>query len=114
MAELPYRKESNMKLKQWYGVRSLVFDPDNEFYEERTVIVLANSKDGALTKVAKHTNEYCKSVGLEDCLYSEVFKLVDKDIGDLTEVYSCMRYSDFTPKQYVNKFLATGDEVNLE
>lgn len=105
-------------LKEWYAVRSLFYDILNRFYEERTVMILANNHDEAIDKAEEYANGYVLSLGdMEFSGYSETFKLVDDDIGNIvefSEVYSCMRYSNLSPEQYVKRFLKTGDEVNLE
>ncbi len=99
--------------KTWYGIKYLVRDEENEFYEERTIILKANTSEEALDKGESHANEYCKAAGLEYTGYIENFQLVDDTIGEFTEVYSVMRYSDEPRDSYIENFLKTGDEVNL-
>ena len=103
--------------KDWYSVRALFYDEGNKFYEERTILVMASSGAEALDKGESDAHRVESNLGdVKYAGYAETFKIVDEDIGDVIEyceVFSCMRYSNLNAKDYVKRFLETGDEVNL-
>lgn len=80
-------------------------------YEERVVLVKAESDNEAIEQAEKEAKEYAQ--GLEGCSYLgfvNVFHIYDESIGEGTEVYSLMRHSKLSKKKYLNRFFDTGKE----
>jgi hypothetical protein len=102
----------NNKDRKWYGVRYLVHEKKNEFFEERIIILRAESGGEALDKGTLDAKEYCESLGYT-LHYIEEFPILDDAIEEYTEVYSTMRITADMPQEYVKKYMKTGDEVNM-
>jgi hypothetical protein len=107
------RRIMNNEDRKWYGVRYLVHEKENDFYEERIIILRADNSDAALDKGTINAKEYCESLGYI-LHYIEEFPIVDDAIEEYSEVYSIMRETPDSPEDYVKKYMKTGDEVNMK
>lgn len=76
----------------WYGAK--VYSPSRRFeehghlYEERVVLLKAESEDEAIDRAEKEAREYAQN--LEGCSYLgyvNVFHVYNESIGDGTEVF---------------------------
>jgi hypothetical protein len=95
----------------WYGVRCLFRDSQNGHYEERTIIVQANSHDEAIEKAEKEASDYCKSIGdIEYQNYADTFHIFSENITDGTEVFSLIRKTQIAKDDYIDQYLDTGLE----
>ena len=98
----------------WYGVR-LVYrltGTSRQAYEERVIIVRAESDDDAIAKAETHSKEY-ESETTEYVGYAMAFHLFDQDgpcLGPGTEVFSLIRKSELHPEEYLDRFHDTGNE----
>lgn len=101
--------------RPWYGAKSIFYDEENAVYEERIIVLRADSYDEALNKAKEEADEYADSLPQVKYVgYSEVFNLFDDEIADGSEVYSVMRKSALNAEQYLHTFINTGDEIGIE
>lgn len=102
---------------QWFGARTIyrvknsntVTSPNN-LYEERVVLISANSLDEALAKAEKEAETYATDTDMSYLGYVNVFELYHSKIEDGTEVYSLMRESELDGIAYIERFFDTGSE----
>ncbi len=88
------------------------FDPINEkkyVYEDRIILIHADSMEDAIAKAEKEAHEYADS-GTEYLEYLNVFHLFDYILHHGSEVYSETRSSNLEPDEYINNFHDTGSE----
>ena len=105
-----------MSDEPWYGAKCIfrhadLKGKDGHVYEERVVLVKAESDDEAMEHAQREAKEYAQ--GLEGCSYLgfvNVFHIYDKNLQDGTEVYSLMRDSKLGKKKYLKRFFNTGKE----
>jgi hypothetical protein len=105
-----------MNDEPWYGAKCVFLHTEIEsspgqVYEERVIIVRAESSDDAISRAEIMAGEYAKDV--DSCSYTgfiDIFHIYDEDIGDGSEVYSLMRTSDLSKDEYLNRFYDTGAE----
>jgi hypothetical protein len=74
-------------------------------YEERIILLRAESAEAAIEKAEEEARQYCSD--LNGCEYSgltDVYNLYDEEIQNGTEVYSSMRTSDLGPGRYLDHF----------
>lgn len=107
----------DINAKGWYGAKTVYQvngssnKGNNKLYEERVVIVEANSFDEAILKAEKEALDYASDdSGLIYLGYVNVFKLSSEKIKDKTEVFSLMRENHLSPKKYIDKYFDTGLE----
>ena len=107
-----------MNPKEWYGARTIYQHytkkkiAKNKLYEERIVLIKANSFDDAITKAEKEAEKYSKENSSSKFLgYVNVYKLVDGKLRNYTEVYSLMRDSTLSEEPYIDNFFDTGKEM---
>ena len=98
----------------WYGVRLLyrLTGTSSQAYEERILIVLADSDDEAIAKAEEHSREY-ESETTEYLGYAMAFHIFDhckRSLGSGTEVFSLIRQSDLDSQAYIDRFHDTGSE----
>lgn len=107
-----------MNSEPWYGIK-LVFRhsnlevevPGSNVYEERVILVNANSEDEAISLAELEAVEYAKDVGgCEYLKFSSCFHTNEDKIVHLSEVYSVMRESSLSSEEYLDKFYDTGLE----
>jgi len=106
-----------MNQTEWYGARTVYKHslknntPESSLYEERIVVLQAQSFNDAIVEAEKEANEYANDKSTARYLgYVNVFKLFDDTIENKTEVYSLMRDSSLDPTDYLNTFFDTGSE----
>jgi hypothetical protein len=98
----------------WYGVR-LVYrltGTSRPAYEERIIIVRANSDDDAIAKAEHYSKDY-ESDTTEYIGYAMGFHIFDENgpcLGPGTEVFSLIRESELDPDAYLDRFHDTGNE----
>ena len=105
-----------MSDEPWYGAKCIfrhsdLKGEDGHVYEERVVLIKAESEDEAIERAEKEAKEYAEAV--EACSYLgfvNVFHIYDEDLKDGTEVYSLMRDSKLGKKKYLTRFFDTGKE----
>lgn len=103
-----------METKEWYGAKTVYeflgnTTPPSRLYEERIIVLQAESFDDAISiaeqEAAEYSDERIKYLG-----YVNVFKLYDEKIENKTEVFSLLRTSDLEANNYLNTFFVTGSE----
>jgi hypothetical protein len=80
-------------------------------FEERIVLLQASNFDDAIAKAETEAAEYCSTN--HDTVYLDfvdVFHLFDETIGHGTEIYSLMRESQLSDKDYLDRFYDDGKE----
>jgi len=105
-----------MSDEPWYGAKCIfrhddLKGEDGHVYEERVVLLKADSFEEAMERAKKEAKDYAQA--LEGCSYLgfvNVFHIYDKNLGDGTEVYSLMRDSKLGKEKYLTRFFATGKE----
>ena len=105
-----------MNDEPWYGAKCIFLHTGIEsspaqVYEERVILVRAESLDDAITRAEVMAEEYAHD--LDGCSYTgfvDVFHIYDENVGEGTEVYSLMRTSDLGKDEYLNRFYDTGTE----
>ena len=105
-----------MNNEPWYGAKCVFLHTRIEgwagqVFEERVVLVKANSLDEAIKRAESFATEYASDI--EGCSYTgfaNVFHIYDENIGNGSEVYSLMRTSDLSTNDYLNYFYDTGLE----
>lgn len=104
-----------MNIEPWYAARCLFRHPGlpaelgETVYEERIVLVRADSFEGATRKSKEEALTYA-SEGIEYLGFVELYHLFDADVGDGSEVFSLMRTSSLDSDAYIARFLDTGAE----
>jgi len=106
-------RSTNQDNKQWYAVRCVFLHEHDHLYEERILLVSANSFEFAIEKAEAEAAEYVDALGegTRYVDYADTYMLDDEPLGDKTEVFSLMRKSPLTPKAYIDRFFDTGDEL---
>lgn len=103
-----------MSTEPWYGVR-LVYRLTNlpaPVYEERILIVRADSFDEAIAKAERYSKGYEGDTTIYTN-YAMAFHIIDEDgpsLGEGVEVFSLLRESDLNPDEYLDRFHDTGRE----
>lgn len=98
----------------WYGVRLIyrLTGRTQPAYEERIIIVRAESAENAIAQAELHSKEY-ESDTTTYIGYAMAFHIFDECGAALsagTEVFSLIRYSDLSPDDYLNRYHDTGNE----
>ncbi|HEX3958842.1 MAG TPA: hypothetical protein VHZ03_19805 [Trebonia sp.] len=94
----------------WYGVRCIFRLAVSGPYEERIAIWRARSFGHAVELAELDAHEYAESRGDEYLGFCDSY-YVDDDIFEFdNEVFSSLRRSDLSSKEYVRTFFATGRE----
>lgn len=105
-----------MNDEPWYGAKCVFLHTNVEscpgrVYEERVILVRAESPDAAISRAEVMAEEYAGD--LDGCSYTgfiDVFHIYDESIGEGTEVYSLMRASSLSEDDYLDSFYDTGTE----
>jgi hypothetical protein len=101
----------------WYSAKCIFFhkglrdESDVPVYEERIVLLKADSFDQAIEQAEEDAVQYASDV--EDCEYCgfvDVYHLYDEAVGHGTEIYSLMRSSSLSIEDYLSTFYDTGAE----
>ncbi|MCA9248865.1 MAG: DUF4288 domain-containing protein [Planctomycetales bacterium] len=98
----------------WYGVRLIyrLTGLSRPAYEERVVLVRAESGEGAIAAAEKESKVY-ESETAQYVGYAMAFHIFDENgpcLGPGTEVFSLIRQSELDPKAYLDRFHDTGNE----
>jgi len=110
------RGGNNTDSEPWFGAKCIFLHtrsqrPTERLFEERVILVRASGFDEAIQKAEEEAKGYCQD--LEDCSYTgfmSVFHIYGEEIGDGSEIYSLMRSSDLSVKEYLDHFYDTGAE----
>lgn len=99
----------------WYGVRLIyrLTGLSRPAYEERVIIVRAESDDDAIAEAERHSTEF-ESDTVEYIGYAMSFHIFDENgptLGPGTEVFSLIRHSELGPNEYLNRFHDTDNEL---
>jgi hypothetical protein len=102
----------------WFGARTVyrveesntVTNAQNKLYEERVVLVSANSFDDAIEKAEKDAEKYAANNNMTYLGFVNVYELYANKIEEGTEVYSLMRESELDADAYIDRFFDTGNE----
>lgn len=94
---------------EWYSAkcvfRHLETDIRRQMYEERIILLKADSFDEAFSKAASEAEKYCTES--DNCQYTgfaDIFRLYEEKIGDKSEIFSVMRTSDLETDNYLERF----------
>jgi hypothetical protein len=104
-----------MRGEPWYGVRliyKLATGELRQAYEERVIIVRAESAEDALGQAERYSKEY-EGDTRQYTGYAMLFHIFDEDgpcLGPGVEVFSLVRYSDLDVDDYLDRFHDTGNE----
>jgi hypothetical protein len=98
----------------WYGVRLLFRhrQPGGQAYEERILIVRAESHAEAILKAECDAEDY-ESDTTEYIRFADSFHIFDERgpcLGHGVEVFSLIRKSDLEPDAYLTRYFDTGEE----
>ena len=98
----------------WYGVRLIyrLIGTSRLAYEERIIIVRAETDDDAIAKAEQYSKDY-ESETTEYVGYAMAFHIFDENGPCLrpgTEVFSLIRQSELDPNTYLDRFHDTGNE----
>jgi Domain of unknown function (DUF4288) len=106
-----------MNNPEWYAAKTIYKHHHVEdgtpkmVFEERIVLFQTADFDDAIAKAEAEASEYC---GMNnDTVYLgfvNVFHLFDEMVGHGIEVYSLMRESDLSEKDYLDHFYDNGKE----
>ncbi|MEM8885327.1 MAG: DUF4288 domain-containing protein [Planctomycetota bacterium] len=84
---------------------------DGKVYEERIVLLRAESFEAAIELAEECAHAYCEGLdGVEPLDLVQVYELADDPEEDGAEIYSLMRSSPLPPADYLDRFFDTGDE----
>lgn len=101
--------------RPWYAVKCVYYDSINSLYEDRVTLYRAKTADEAMDKAEIEAREICEALdGYEFTGYIETFHLFDEEFKDGVELYSTLRKSKLSKKQYIKKYIRTGNEVGFE
>ena len=85
--------------------------PASSVYEERIILVNADSEGEAISFAESEAIEYARDVeGCEYLEFASCFHTYEDKIVHLSEVYSIMRESSLATEEYLNTFFDTGTE----
>ena len=106
-----------MKSPEWYSAKTIYKTHTVEdgrpttVFEERVVLFRATDSDDTIAKAEAEAAEYCRtSCGTEYLGFLDVYHVGDEAIGHGKEVYSLMRNSDLSNKDYLAHFYDDGKE----
>jgi Domain of unknown function (DUF4288) len=106
-----------MSNPDWYTAKTIYKhhrvedDTPKTVFEERIILLQAADFGDAIAKAEAETAEYCGTDGEIVYLgFVDVFHLFDKTVGHGIEVYSLMRESDLSDKDYLDHFYDDGKE----
>lgn len=97
--------------KTIYKTRTVEVGKPKTVFEERVVLFRATDFDDTIAKAEAEAAEYCRASSDTEYLgVVDVYHVGDDAIGHGTEVYSLMRDSDLSDKDYVDHFYDDGTE----
>lgn len=83
---------------------------DDNYYEERITYWKTSSMDDAHNKAAEDARRYAANVGGVALDFTECYGMDEEPTEDGVEVYSNIRQSDLSPREYIERFYDTGNE----
>lgn len=97
-----------MSSKSWYSAQCIFLHAETphgprQLFEERIVLLRAESAEAAIEQAEKEAREYggettgCKYLGC-----ANVFEMFADEPGEGVEVFSAMQQSDLTAKEYLD------------
>lgn len=109
-------------LDRWYAVRCLFNwghsrEPESvgeNVYEERIIVLEADSFDEALQGAEDEAVEYASDYGVEYLGFAQSYYMGADRIADRTEVFSLLRESKLGAEAYISRFFDTGDELQQD
>lgn len=102
--------------QEWYSAKAAfkhldLFEPGDVHYEERVVLLLANSLGHAIERGEEEAAGYVAAVGdAEYTGFISVYKLGEQEIGDRSEIYSLMRKTDMETDDFLDRYHDDGNE----
>lgn len=105
-----------MSNEPWYGAQCIFLHAKTkhgtkQMYEERIILLKADSFDDAIEWAEEEAKEYCRDLdGCKYVGYINVFHIYDAKIDDGTEIFSSMQRSDLMPKEYLDQHYPEGPE----
>lgn len=110
-----------MQDEPWYGVKCIFLHHDlknrngQNNFEERVILVYANSFDDAIEKAEKEAKLYCEQLETVEYLkFCNAYRIGESQIEDGTEIYSLITKSDLSSADFINTHHATGGETTLK
>ncbi|HVW38724.1 MAG TPA: DUF4288 domain-containing protein [Pirellulales bacterium] len=106
--------DENQSPEPWYGVRLIYKHTgfEKQAYEERVLIVRADSFAAAIRQAEEYSKEYedekCQYVG--HAMGFHIFDETGPCVGPGVEVFSLMRESNLDVEEYLDRFHDTGSE----
>jgi hypothetical protein len=79
-------------------------------YEERTILVKAASASQAIQKAEVEARRYARRLDAFYLGFVETYHLFDRRIASGVEVFSLMRSSNLSSRQFVTRYLDDGTE----
>ena len=97
-----------MNDEPWYAARCIFLHAEAErgpkqMYEERIVLIRANSDGEAIERAEKEAQEYCRDLdGCEYLGYVNCFHLYNGTLANGAEIFSSMQRSSVEPIEYLD------------
>jgi hypothetical protein len=104
-----------MQNEPWYGVRLIyqLIGASRRAYEERVILVRANSSEVAIAQAEKYSQDYESDTTIYTG-YAMAFNIFDENgpsLGAGVEVFSLIRQSELDVDAYLDRFHDTGSEI---
>jgi len=107
-----------MNAFEWFSAKTIykhciVNGGDERFvFEERIVLIQALDAEDAIKRGEAEAVEYCKkNPGVSYLNFIEVYFLQEESVSSGTEIYSGLRESKLSEKEYISHFYDTGNEI---
>ena len=98
----------------WYSARCIFCTEGlgpRKTYEERVILLRAECEDEAIRLAEEEAEEYAaESAGCSYTGFVDLFHLFESEIGHRVEVFSLMRSSVLSERDYLNRYYETGSE----
>jgi hypothetical protein len=89
--------------------------PPSHLFEERMVILQADSRESAIATAEKEANDYADQFdNVNFAGYIDIFELAITEITVGAEFYSLIRRSNLDIDEYIDRFYDTGNECDRE
>ena len=103
--------------EEWYSVK-IIFRHENlsdtkntKIYEEKVIVLRAHSLEEAMNAGKKEGKRYSKLLGdVKYVGYVAAYRLCVETIEEGTEVYSLMRKSKLSKRQFIDRYYDDGTE----
>ena len=100
----------------WYSARcifeacGLPAPEGRHVYEERIVLIRADSDDEAMQKAERFAEQYAAACGFDYLGHVMTYHMPESVIGDGTEVFSLMRTSPLGADDFIRRYFSDGTE----